>query len=267
MERSPVDGPAGSVESSERVAETAGHTGGGVERCRGHGHAHPLGEGSRRRRDCRVGHATNCTRSWSHDQLADTLAFVAYVSAADRKEQLIEATIAVLRSAGADAVTTRAIAAEADAPLASIHYTFGSLDDLVVAAFERLIDELSARITDGLDVSAGYGRCIVDVMDRVAALLDDERYGVLLHDLNPTGNRRLQALEDRYYRLAHDLIDAVATARRREPALPRAQLARLIMAAIDGVVLQFVASGDIRTAQADLTAFGKILATAADRRR
>ena len=59
----------------------------------------------------------------------------------------------------------------------------------------------------------------------------------------------------------------LAAARRREPAVPRAQLARLIMAAVDGVVLQFAASGDIATARDDLAAFGRILATAADRRR
>jgi hypothetical protein len=39
------------------------------------------------------------------------------------------------------------------------------------------------------------------------------------------------------------------------------------MAAIDGVVLQFAASGDIGTARSDLAAFGTILAAAADRRR
>ena len=197
--------------------------------------------------------------------LSSTLFTVAYVSAADRREQLIEATIAVLRSAGAEGVTTRSVAAEAEAPLASIHYTFGSLDDLVIAAFERLIDEVSRRITDGLDVAAGYGPCIVAVMQRVAGLLDDERYGVLLRDLNPTGDRRVEALEERYYRLAHDLVDAIASAQRREPALPRPQLARLIMAAIDGVVLQFAASGDIDMARDDLAAFGRILAAAAER--
>ncbi len=192
---------------------------------------------------------------------------MAYVSAADRREQLIEATIAVLRRSGAEGITTRAVAAEADAPLASIHYTFGSLDDLVVAAFERLIDEVSQRITEGLDVGTGYGPCIIEVMQRIAGLLGHERYGVLLHDLNPTGDRRVEALEERYYRLAHDLVDAIATARRREPAVPRTQLARLIMAAIDGVVLQFAASDDIETARADLAAFGTILAAAADKRR
>jgi hypothetical protein len=122
-------------------------------------------------------------------------------------------------------------------------------------------------LTDGLDVAAGYGPCIIAVMQRVAGLLDDERYGVLLSDLNPTGDRRVEALEERYYRLAHDLVDAIAATRRREPALPRQQLARLIMAAIDGVVLQFAASGDIDTARDDLAAFGRILAAASERPR
>jgi hypothetical protein len=98
-------------------------------------------------------------------------------------------------------------------------------------------------------------------------MLDDERYGVLLRDLNPTGDKRVEALEERYYRLAHDLIDAVAAARGREPAVARAQLARLIMAAIDGVVLQFAAGGDVDIARDDLAAFGRVLASAAEPRR
>jgi len=49
---------------------------------------------------------TNSRRSWSYDQLARTIIDVAYVSAADRREQLIEATIAVLRRSGADGVTS-----------------------------------------------------------------------------------------------------------------------------------------------------------------
>ena len=137
---------------------------------------------------------------------------VTYVSAVDRKEQLINATIAVLQKSGIKGVTTRSVAAEANAPLASIHYTFGSLDDLVLAAFERLIEEVNAWVVDGLDVKAGYGPCIIGIMERVAGLLEDERYGVLLHDLNPTGDRRVEILEEKYYRLAQDLIDLIADA-------------------------------------------------------
>ena len=190
---------------------------------------------------------------------------VTYVSAVDRKEQLISATISVLQKSGTQGVTSRAIAAEASAPLASIHYTFGSLDDLVLAAFERLIEEVNAWVANGLDVKAGYGPCITGIMERVAGLLEDERYGVLLHDLNPTGDRRVEILEEKYYRLAQGLIDLIADAVGHEPAIPRPQLARMTMAAIDGVVLQFAANNDIKTARSDLAQFGLVLADAAER--
>ncbi len=191
---------------------------------------------------------------------------VTYVSAVDRKEQLINATIAVLQKSGAQGITTRKVAAEASAPLASIHYTFGSLDELVLAAFERLIDELSLSVADGLDVTAGYGPCIIGIMNRVSVLLEDERYGVLLRDLNPTGDRRVEALEEKYYRVAQDIIESIADAVNSEPAIPRTQLARMMMAAIDGVVLQFAANENIDIARQDLAEFGRVLADAAERR-
>ena len=46
-----------------------------------------------------------------------------YMSQVDRRQQLIEAAIRVLQRDGVGHVTTRAIAAEAGAPLASIHYS------------------------------------------------------------------------------------------------------------------------------------------------
>jgi DNA-binding transcriptional regulator YbjK len=184
------------------------------------------------------------------------------VSAEVRREQLIEATIAVLRRDGLDGVTTRAIAAEAAAPLASIHYTFGSADDLVVAAFERLIDEVGERMSAGVNPRRGFGACIESVMQQVGSLLDDDRYRVLLGDLHPGSDERVAALEARYYRLARDLFDAVADATGREPAIARDQAARVVMAAIDGVMVQFAASGDVDAARSDLELFGRTLAGA-----
>lgn len=189
-----------------------------------------------------------------------------YISAVDRKEQLINATIAVLQKSGLDGVTSRSVAAEAEAPLASIHYTFGSLDELVLAALERLIDEVSFLVADGLDLDTGYGPCIIGIMKRVSDLLKDERYGVLLRDLNPTGDRRVEILEEKYYRLARDLIDSIANAVGHEPAIPRPQLARMTMAAIDGVVLQFAANNDIEAACSDLAQFGLVLAETSELR-
>jgi AcrR family transcriptional regulator len=184
---------------------------------------------------------------------------VTYVKAEVRREQLIAAAIAVMRRGGIDAITSRAVAAEAGAPLASIHYTFGSVEDLVLAAYDSLIDEVAAEMLGGIDYALGFAACIPALFKRVAKLLDDDRYGVLLGDLNPNADPRIAALERRYYALGEEVVAAIASASGERPAVPKAQAARLIMAAIDGVIAQFETFGDVKQAKADLAAFADML--------
>jgi DNA-binding transcriptional regulator YbjK len=54
-----------------------------------------------------------------------------------RRQELVAAAAALLRSGGFDAVRHRAVAERAGLPLASTTYYFGSLEDLVTAAVER----------------------------------------------------------------------------------------------------------------------------------
>ncbi|GAC1374175.1 MAG: hypothetical protein NVS2B15_13980 [Pseudarthrobacter sp.] len=56
------------------------------------------------------------------------------VSAEDRKEQLIAATVKLIRREGVQSVTIRAIAKEANAPLATAHYCFSNKEELMEAA-------------------------------------------------------------------------------------------------------------------------------------
>ena len=58
------------------------------------------------------------------------------ISAEDRKEQLIAATVELMRREGVQSVTMRAIAKEANAPLATAHYCFSNKDELMEAAAE-----------------------------------------------------------------------------------------------------------------------------------
>ena len=92
---------------------------------------------------------------------------MSYVSQDDRRRQLIEAAVRVLQRDGVDHVTTRAIAAEADAPLASIHYTFGSKTDIVRAAFEHVIGELMTEFGQAVTTGNGMAAGVVAVFTRV----------------------------------------------------------------------------------------------------
>jgi len=73
-------------------------------------------------------------------------------SDAPTRGKLIEATQRLLSSGGADALTSRAIAAAADVNLASITYYFGSKDALVS---EALIREARTLLQPVLDVLGG----------------------------------------------------------------------------------------------------------------
>jgi AcrR family transcriptional regulator len=76
------------------------------------------------------------------------------VSTADRREQLIDATINVMRRDGVQAATMRAVATEAGAQLATVHYCFEDKNALLAAAVQRW---LRAMVTDVVSFSTEGG--------------------------------------------------------------------------------------------------------------
>ncbi|MEV6833115.1 TetR family transcriptional regulator [Streptomyces sp. NPDC051133] len=79
------------------------------------------------------------------------------MSAEARREQLIEAAVRVIAREGADGATTRKIADEAKAPLASLHYCFQNKENLLLAVFAQLSEELPVEVDlpEGEDASLG----------------------------------------------------------------------------------------------------------------
>ena len=61
-------------------------------------------------------------------------------AAGSRRDQIVEATLRVIGARGADAVTHRAVAAEAGVSLALTTYYFDSKQALVAEALERVIE-------------------------------------------------------------------------------------------------------------------------------
>jgi DNA-binding transcriptional regulator YbjK len=68
-----------------------------------------------------------------------------------RRQELVSAAAALLRSGGFDAVRHRAVAERAGLPLASTTYYFSSLEDLVTAAVERTGRDELAEVREQLD--------------------------------------------------------------------------------------------------------------------
>jgi len=76
---------------------------------------------------------------------------MARVAAHDRRQQLIEAAIRVAERDGIAATTTRRIATEAGASLATVHYCFRSKQELFEQVLTAIITELSEAAQETSD--------------------------------------------------------------------------------------------------------------------
>ncbi|MGW0813031.1 TetR/AcrR family transcriptional regulator [Streptomyces viridiviolaceus] len=82
------------------------------------------------------------------------------MSADTRREQLIEAAVQVIAREGADRATTRKIAEEAKAPLASLHYCFQNKENLLLAVFTQLSGEMPVEADPLEDESVSPGQAM-----------------------------------------------------------------------------------------------------------
>lgn len=78
---------------------------------------------------------------------------MARISAAERRQELIDAAVLVIAERGVDGATTRRIADRAGAPLATLHYCFASKELLFGAVYEHI----AGRYRDVITASDVHG--------------------------------------------------------------------------------------------------------------
>ena len=100
------------------------------------------------------------------------------VSTEDRSEQLIAATVELMRREGVQAVTMRAIAKEANAPLATAYYCFGDKDELMDAAAEAWFIHMS-RFSSDVPVHLGLRKAVEQVAEGYWRSLEEEPTNIL----------------------------------------------------------------------------------------
>ncbi|WP_083510376.1 MULTISPECIES: TetR/AcrR family transcriptional regulator [Pseudarthrobacter] len=100
------------------------------------------------------------------------------VPAEERKEQLIAATVELMRREGVQSVTIRAIAKEANAPLATAHYCFSGKDELMDAAAEAWLKNLSSFSGD-VPVHLGLRKAVEQVAEGYWRALEEEPASLL----------------------------------------------------------------------------------------
>ncbi|MFB7500743.1 TetR/AcrR family transcriptional regulator [Streptomyces sp. NPDC056161] len=91
----------------------------------------------------------------------------------DRKEQIIEACLAVMAREGVAGTTHRRVAAEAGVPLGSTTYHFASLNDLLHCAFDRFARRSGARLETALLRATDRSSAVEAITDVILAGAQD----------------------------------------------------------------------------------------------
>ena len=185
-----------------------------------------------------------------------------YIKAEARRGQLVAAARAVLEREGLAGATLRAVAAEAGMGLSTMHYIFPSKEQLLRAVLEDVIEQITAAFGasagDTADLETAMRQSTLQVWSKLVEA--DTGQQVMQYELTTWALRTpgMADLAHRQYELYTDVITANWTqaAARAGVTLtvPAAQLARLFLAAIDGLILQYLTLGDPERARADLQA-------------
>lgn len=190
------------------------------------------------------------------------------IAPADRRSALAEAALTVLRRDGIDAVTTRAVVAEAGMSLASLHYVYDSraallreVVELVVAGEGRMASAGSAlaeaddAATEPVDprviVRAALGGYFEAVRRDPAR--EQATFEITQHALREPELADLAAAQyARYHAEAAELIATASLVHALDWAVPLHDLARLVVALTDGVTLAWLADRDDIAAERSL---------------
>jgi AcrR family transcriptional regulator len=168
------------------------------------------------------------------------------VSAEERKEQLIAATAELMRREGVQSVTIRAIAKEANAPLATAHYCFSNKEELMDAAAEAWFRNLS-RFSSDVPVHLGLRKAVEQVAEGYWRALEEEPKSILSEIeliLWATRNAAVSPLAAKIYPAYEvelgNIFAAAAQSNGDESLMGFPTLVRIFLMIYDGAAIQFM---------------------------
>lgn len=182
---------------------------------------------------------------------------MARIPADQRRQDLIEAAVRVISEHGVSGATTRRIADAANAPLATLHYCFHTKELLFLAVFQHQVDQLAAHIVS-TEVPVGLGRAASNTLaGTVDWFTQHEDYARAQYDLILWAQRQdgdNAALAANVYELFYEKFSAVLQGALQPADSPDLvlPLSRLLIALIDGLILNWVSNRDPEILKADL---------------
>jgi AcrR family transcriptional regulator len=117
-----------------------------------------------------------------HYKGAITMARKPAIPGVDRRQQILEAALAVFAEQGFDGATTKDIAARAEVTHGLIYFYFDSKEDLFLAAFEHEAEGVFAQVdvADEIDDDAPVDRTLTELLTRILNALSSPQSQHLL---------------------------------------------------------------------------------------
>jgi AcrR family transcriptional regulator len=186
-----------------------------------------------------------------------------HVPTEDRRRQLIDAAVRVISREGPARATTRRIVAEADASLATLHYSFRNKQELFEAVIDHCRELTVERFREQHRPGEGLASAVYSLLEEFADWARDgvdfhiAQYELFFWALRTDSARAFApALYKGYLAVFEELLAGSLTEGEDQECLP--QLARDVMAVADGMVLQMLALGDEGPSKDDVRRYAEL---------
>ncbi|MDE1173161.1 MAG: TetR/AcrR family transcriptional regulator [Parvibaculaceae bacterium] len=181
--------------------------------------------------------------------------------ARETRERLVEGALQALCDDGVVGTTTRSIALKAGVPLGTLHYHFGTKEALLLAVLDTLSARFAHTLRMGVTGARDLDECIKRALLTGWAHAEDNRaiqivqYELTLYALRTEGAEWMAKRQYNDYVSAHEHVFS-AHAPNDIPATGEAiaRLAQLVMAGIDGIIIQELAWPDLARSRAAVRA-------------
>lgn len=185
---------------------------------------------------------------------------MAYVESALRKKQAVAAARVVLMRDGVARTSMRTVASEAEIPLGTLQYVFPTKHGLLQAVIEDVVEEIADVLRASAETDAGLEHAIRQGMRNFWETLVVEhrdlqlmQYELVTHALRSPELESLSRWQyERYVEVVADWCREAANRAHETSPVPVERLARVVIAGIDGLILQQVIKPDTERSAADL---------------
>ncbi|MEU4062702.1 TetR/AcrR family transcriptional regulator [Streptomyces wedmorensis] len=200
---------------------------------------------------------------------------MAYVEASVRRRQLVAAARVALARDGVPGTSLRAVAAEAGVSLGTMQYVFPSKELLLRAVIEDVVDEIAEVLRGSADLGMGLEHAVRRALagfwaELVVGRADVQvmQYELTTYALRAAGQESLARWQyERYCAVVAEWCQRAAQEAGETCAVPFGRLARVIVASLDGLILQYVCDPNDARAREDLDATVDMIVSLAAVRR